>query len=75
MSWANLLDLIASVVGQAAAEKIEHRAMREMAGTRLTIAGRPTVTQSKLAENPGKPREAAKRIGVHPSTVYRRIVR
>ncbi len=75
MSWADLLSLIAEEVGQDAADRIEQRAIESLAGVRLTIASRPTVTQTKLNTNPGKPREAAKRIGVHYSTVYRRLIR
>ncbi len=75
MSWADLLTLITEEVGQDAADRIEQRARKELAGVRLTIAARPTVTQPKLDQSPGKPRQAAKRIGVHPSTVYRRLIR
>ena len=75
MSWAALLTLIAEEVGQDAADRIEQRARKELAGVRLTIAARPTVTQKKIDADPGKPREAAKRIGVHYSTVYRRLIR
>ncbi len=76
MSWADLIALISAEVGADAALRIEERARREMGGTRLTISTTPIVNKTKIEQAaPGKPREAAKRIGVHYSTVYRRLIR
>lgn len=76
MSWSDLLRLITEEVGSDAALRIEERARQEMGGTRLTISVTPVVTPDKINRTaPGKPREAAKRIGVHYSTVYRRLIR
>ena len=76
MSWTDLVVLITDEVGDDAAARIEERARREMGGTRLTISRKPVVTNAKIDRaGPGKPRQAAKRIGVHYSTVYRRLIR
>ena len=73
MSWQALLALIAEELGQEAADRIEVRARQELGGVRLTIATRVVVTPDKIAGQ--KPQEAAKRLKIHPSTVYRRLIR
>jgi len=76
MSWQALLDLIAAEVGREAAARIEARARATMGGERLTISKRRILTLELIAETaPGKPRDAAKALGVHPSTIYRRLSR
>jgi DNA invertase Pin-like site-specific DNA recombinase len=74
MSWGALLALIADELGPAAAKRVEARARAEMAGVRLTITGRIN-QQIAEAAAPGRPREAAKALGVHPTTVYRALRR
>ncbi len=76
MTWGALLDLIADEVGREAANRIEDRARRELGGLRVTISVRKHITKQTINEvAPGKPKEAAKRLGVHPSTIYRRLIR
>lgn len=76
MSWQALLDLIATEVGREAAARIEQRARETMGGERLTISKRRILTVQLIVETaPGKPAEAAKALGVHPSTIYRRLSR
>jgi len=76
MSWAGLLDLIADELGADAAHRVQVRAQREMLGERLTITARFTVRREQVDEAaPGRPREAAKVLGVHPSTAYRALRR
>ena len=76
MSWGQLLDLIAEEAGNDMAERIEDRARRELGGLRITISVKKHVTK-KIIDRvaPGKPKEAAKRLGVHPATIYRRLIR
>ncbi len=76
MSWPDLLNLIAQEAGNQVAAKIENRARKEMGGVRLTISVKPVITMQKIdAVAPGKPKEAAKILGVHQSTIYRRLIR
>lgn len=76
MSWSALLDLIAAELGSAAAVRIEERARRELPGVRVTINRRPVLRHEDVEDAaPGKPREAAKVLGVHPSTAYRALRR
>lgn len=72
--WQRLLKIIREEIGGDAAVRIETRARKEMAGQRITISARPTIT-SDLVENaaPGRPREAARQLGIHPSTAYRAL--
>ena len=73
MSWPALLSLIADELGQEAADRIEVKAREQMGGVRLTIATRVVVTKGKIGCQ--NPKEAAKRLKIHPSTVYRRLIR
>ena len=76
MSWPDLLNLIAEEAGGSVAAKIEDRARKEMGGVRLTISVKPVITKQIIdATAPGKPKEAARILGVHQSTIYRRLVR
>lgn len=76
MSWTDLLALISDEVGVAAAARIEARARKEMGGIRLTISVKPIVTREVIdAIAPGRPREAARILGVHPATAYRALRR
>lgn len=76
MSWPALLDLIADEVGREVATRIERRAREEFGGLRITIAKRPVITPTDIdAAAPGRPKEAAKLLGVHHSTIYRTLQR
>lgn len=71
-----LLELIAEELGPVAAQRVESRALRDMAGVRLTISLRSPLDAREIETvAPGRPREAAKLLGVHPSTVYRALRR
>lgn len=76
MSWARLVELIRAEVGDAAAKRIEDRARIELGGVRITISKRPILTIEIIETTaPGKPQEAAKVLGVHKTTIYRRLKR
>jgi len=72
MTWEALLQIIESEAGEECADRIAQRARQELPGVRITIKKYPTIT-AKLVDSvaPGKPKEAAKRLGVHQSTIYR----
>lgn len=76
MSWGALLALIADELGPEAAARIDDRARAEMGGVRLTITLRPRL-DPRVADEiaPGRPRDAARMLGVHPATVYRALRR
>lgn len=76
MSWQLLVDLIADEVGADAALRIEDRARIELGGLRITIAKRKPITVETIDSiAPGRPKEAAKALGVHPRTIYRVLQR
>jgi hypothetical protein len=73
MNWALLLELIADELGPEAAIRVDGRARAELAGLRLQILPRPVLTPDHLAlTNQARPKEAAKWLGAHVSTIYRR---
>lgn len=76
MSWAAILAIIEQEAGEELCAKIKDRVLKEYAGARITITSRIEV-DIKQAEKvaPGNPREIARALGVHPSTVYRAIKR
>ena len=76
MTWVALVELIAQEVGEDVAARIEDRARAELGGERITILKRKIITQQRIdAAAAGKPKEAAKKLGVHYSTIYRTINR
>lgn len=76
MSWAALLELIADELGREAAARVQERARVELAGVRLTISQRIHITPEMIdAVAPGRPKDAARELGVHPVTVYRALKR
>jgi hypothetical protein len=76
MSWKSLLDLIADEIGMDAARRIEQRARLELGGVRITVSVRPWVWPQLIDEtDPGRPRRAAKKLGIHPATAYRMLRR
>ena len=72
MSWPDLLELIREEVGDEAASRIEDRARLEFGGLRVTVLKRKLLTVHDIDRAaPGRPREAARRLGVSVNTVYR----
>jgi len=73
-AWWALLELIAEEVGTDAAYRIEQRARYELGGARVTVSVKPWTPPERLEEiAPGKPKQAAKKLGIGVSTAYRRI--
>ncbi|MCP5009408.1 MAG: hypothetical protein GY942_05460 [Aestuariibacter sp.] len=76
MKWSDVINLIASEVGDEIAVKIEESIRMRFSGARVTINKRPILTAEKIYKTaPGKPRLAAKKLGIHPSTAYRALRR
>lgn len=72
MSWLQLLDLIREEVGADAAARIEDRARVEFGGMSIYIKRSREITRADLDSlAPGKPKEAARKLGIHPATAYR----
>ena len=81
MSWTALLDLIAAELGAEVAERVRLRAEREFPSLRVTV---PTVyprpptdaeIQRVLRECNWCVDLAAKKLGMHRATLYRRLDR
>lgn len=76
MSWNALLELLAAEVGQDAALRFERRARMELGGVRVTVGVRPWLPADLIdAAAPGRPREAARKLGISPQTAYQRLRR
>lgn len=76
VSWARLVELMVEEVGRDGAARIEARARLELGGERITVRKRKVISVKEIdAVAPGKPEEAAKILGVHRSTVYRKLQR
>lgn len=74
MTWAAIVQLIADEVGAAAAARIDRRVVERFSGARITVSKRRRITAELIDRvAPGRPREAARRLGVHPATVYRAL--
>jgi transcriptional regulator of acetoin/glycerol metabolism len=72
VSWSELLRLIEDEVGAEAASRIEDRARVELGGLRVTVLKRKLISLKDIDRAaPGRPREAARRLGVSVNTVYR----
>ena len=72
MNFDDLMAVIVAEVGSSSAQRIEERLRLEMQGCRLTIRKRRSLTREMIdSAAPGRPKEAARKLGVHPSTVYR----
>jgi transcriptional regulator of acetoin/glycerol metabolism len=72
MSWSAVVEALAHELGPEVASHVDRIVRRAFRGTRLTIPARAAVTPEQAAAvAPGRPREAARKLGVHPSTVYR----
>ena len=76
MTWEAILSVIEDEVGATQARRIEERVKREFGGIRVRITTRARITREKIdAIAPGQPREAARKLGVSPSTIYRTLHR
>lgn len=76
MTWVAVLELIAEEAGQDAALRIEERVRDEFGGLNLYIRRSRTVTRNDLdAVAPGRPKEAAQKLGISASTAYRILQR
>jgi transcriptional regulator of acetoin/glycerol metabolism len=76
MTWATIVDLIRDEAGHDLGERIIRRLVMELRGTRITVGARCALTAAAVdAAAPGKPKEAARRLGVDVSTVYRAVWR
>lgn len=74
--WESLLNILVDEVGSDVAGRIELRLHRELGGLRLTIPKRAALTAERVQSiSPGKPRQAAVALGVHPTTIYRALRR
>lgn len=76
MSWPELVAILAEAVGQASADRVASLLRARLGGCRVTIPSKRRVTCEEVERAaPGKPQEAARKLGVHPSTVYRTLKR
>ena len=76
MSWPELLAVLVEAVGQTEADRAASLLRARLGGCRVTIPSKRRVTCEEVERAaPGKPQEAARRLGVHPSTVYRLLSR
>lgn len=76
MTWLDLMAMIVEEVGAEAAARIERRARTEFGGIRITILKQARVDADRIDTiAPGKPCQAARKLGIHPSTAYRALRR
>ena len=80
MSWSDVLAILRAECGDDQADRIAKRLYREFGGCRLTVPKRQPIDREMIdAAAPGRPRDAARKLGVHHTTVYRvlrrRVVR
>ena len=76
MSWPELLAVLVEAVGQTEADRVASVIRFRLGGTRISIPSKRRVTCEQAEQAaPGKPQEAARKLGVHPSTVYRLLQR
>ena len=76
MNWPRLLEIIEEEAGKDACCKIEKRARLEMGGKRIMVYSQRqrTVTGQDVHDAaPGRPRIAAKKLGIHEDTAYRKL--
>ena len=78
MSWDDLSAVIRAEAPELA-EQLERAIQMQMAGIRLTIPSKPKATQGRINTELQKSGysiyAAAESLGVHPTTVYRRLHR
>ncbi len=69
-----MVELLRGELGPEIAGRVDQIVRRAFRGTRLTIPSRVEVTtEAAVSAAPGRPQEAARKLGVHPSTVYRML--
>lgn len=79
VSWDQLREILRAEAGADLAQRVESRVLFEMAGMRLSVpsSNRPRVTDDQirgaLARHGWKVDDAASELGIHPSSVYRRL--
>lgn len=74
--WIDLLTIVREEAGDEIAAKIEKRARNTMGGERLTVLRRmPSIPEEVHNAAPGRPRTAARKLGIHPTTAYRALKR
>ncbi len=76
MNWPRLLEIIEEESGKEACLKIEKRARLEMGGKRIMVYSQRqrTVTGQDVHDAaPGRPRIAAKKLGINEVTAYRKL--
>lgn len=73
MTWAAVLEAVADELGPDIAAAVDRVVRARLRGLRLTIPVRRQMLSPDMVHDaaPYQPRQAAKKLGVHPSTVYR----
>jgi hypothetical protein len=76
MSWSALMEIISREAGSDLAKVIDRLARAELGGARIYVPARALITAQAAHEAaPFHPREAARVLQVHPTTVYRALRR
>lgn len=74
MTWQALMRIVADVGGPGVAATVCERAKLELQGVRVTVGARAPISRAAVdAVAPGRPREAARALGVSVRTVYRAL--
>jgi hypothetical protein len=75
MSWGTVMEVLLCELGAPDAHRIERLLIDQCGGMRLTVPKRlPLPSPAEIeAMAPGRPREAAKSLDVHPTTIYRAL--
>jgi transcriptional regulator of acetoin/glycerol metabolism len=72
MSWHEFLNMVAEEAGAEAAARIEERASVEFGGMNLYVRSTRKLTRQEIESvAPGRPQEAARKLGIHRATAYR----
>lgn len=66
--------IVAEVAGQDVASSVCERAKLELQGVRVTVGARMQITREMVERAaPGRPTEAARRLGISRTSAYRAI--
>jgi hypothetical protein len=72
MSWSALIECLERRLGPKVAALVDEAAREEFGGDRLYVPSRRTITPDLAHEAaPNRPREAARILDVHLTTIYR----
>ena len=72
MSWLDFLSMVEEEAGRDVAARIEERASIEFGGLTLYVRSTRKLTRTEVESiAPGRPKEAARKLGIHPATAYR----